>query len=127
MPHKTKIVIPGNHDIGLDVKQYEELWKKRHKDRKEDPVENRKIFTNATMLYDEAIVLDCGIKIYGSPYSLEFFGWSFALKNEQASKECYSKIPEDTDILMTHGPPYGILDTNMRGEHCGDIILLQEI
>ena len=79
------------------------------------------------MLYDEAIELDCGIKIYGSPYSLEFCGWSFALKNDQDCQECYSKIPEDTDILMTHGPPFGILDTNMRGEHCGDINLLKEI
>ena len=88
-PHKTKIAIAGNHDIGLDIKQYEELWKKFHATSKSDPVENRKMMTNVTMLYDEAIVLDCGIKIWGSPYSPEFCGWAFSLKSEEDSKECW--------------------------------------
>ena len=30
LPHKTKIAIAGNHEIGLDIKQYDELWKKYH-------------------------------------------------------------------------------------------------
>lgn len=80
-PHKTKIAIAGNHDIGLDIKQYEELWPRFHGNDKSDPVENRKLMTNVTMLYDEAIELESGIKIWGSPYSPEFCGWAFSLKS----------------------------------------------
>ena len=82
LPHKTKIAIAGNHDVGLDIKQYDELWKRFHASNQEDPVENRKIMTNVTMLYDEAITLDCGLKVYGSPYSPEFCNWAFSLKTK---------------------------------------------
>ena len=110
LPHKTKIAIAGNHDIGLDIKQYDELWTRFHATRKEDPVLNRKIMSNVTVLYDESITLECGLKIYGSPYSPEFCGWAFSLKSKQEKIDCWSKIPDDTDILITHGPPLGILD-----------------
>ena len=80
--HSTKIAIAGNHDIGLDIVQYEELWKRFHASSKSDPIENRKIMSNVTMLYDESIELDSGIKIWGSPYSPEFCGWAFSLKCE---------------------------------------------
>ena len=40
-PHHTKIAIAGNHDIGLDIKQYEELWPRFHGSSKSDPVKNR--------------------------------------------------------------------------------------
>ena len=38
LPHKTKIVIAGNHDVGLDIKQYDQLWPRFHGSNKEDPV-----------------------------------------------------------------------------------------
>lgn len=103
--HKHKIAIAGNHDIGLDVKQYAEVSERFHI-KKSDPNENRKMMDNVTILYDEAIELDCGVKLYGSPYSPEFCGWSFSLKSDKESEECWKKIPDDVDILMTHGPPY---------------------
>ena len=78
------------------------------------------------MLYNEAIKLDCGIKIWGSAYTPDYSttgGWGFALRTEEASAEMWKTIPDDIDILMTHGPPHGILG---GGRH-GDAFLKKEI
>ena len=85
--------------------------------------------SNVTMLYNESIELDCGIKIWGSPCTPEFNNWAFALKSEEASQQLYQTIPNDTNIVMTHGPPKGILDVGHLGypEGChtlGDPFLL---
>ena len=39
----------------------------------------------------------------------------------------WKDIPKDTDILVTHGPPYGILDLNMYKEHTGCPHLLKKV
>lgn len=59
-----------------------------------------------------------GIKIYGSPWQPRFFDWAFNLDHE-GLVEVWGKIPDDTEILITHGPPYGILDLTPRGEYVG--------
>ena len=126
LPHKKKIVIPGNHDVSLDIKNYDELQKKFHPDKPENPVENRKLFEHVTMLYDDSVTY-AGLKFYGSAYTPEYMNFSFSLKSEQDSIDCWSKIPDDTDILITHGPPNGILDETVRKDNAGDKILLREI
>jgi len=83
--------------------------------------------TNVTMLYNEMIELDCGIKIWGSPYTPEFNNWAFSLKTEEAKQEMWKTIPNNIDILMTHGPPFRILDTNASMQNCGDEVLLKEV
>lgn len=55
-----------------------------------------------------------GLKIWGSPWSLTFPGinphcTAFTGTEEELAKH-YAKIPDDIDILVTHGPPYGIRD-----------------
>jgi hypothetical protein len=50
-----------------------------------------------------------GLKIFGSPYQPLFYNWGFQYHNSRAN-EIWSKIPEGVDILLTHGPPRGILD-----------------
>ena len=81
LPHKKKIIIPGNHDVGLDILQYDELKEKFHPGKYTDPVENRKLFEHVTMLYDDSVVYG-GLKFYGSAYTPEYMGYSFALKTE---------------------------------------------
>jgi Icc-related predicted phosphoesterase len=50
-------------------------------------------------------------KIYGSPWQPEFFNWAFNLpRNGEEMKARWDAIPDDTDILVTHGPPHGYLD-----------------
>jgi Icc-related predicted phosphoesterase len=51
------------------------------------------------------------IRIYGSPWQPEFYNWAFNLpRNGEEMKEKWDAIPDNTDILVTHGPLYGYLD-----------------
>ena len=94
--YKHKIFIAGNHD-----KMFE------------DPLESNTIVNNydVTYLQDDEDIID-GIKIYGSPWQPEFYDWAFNLPKDGVElKQKWSLIPTGTDILITHGPPYGHLDT----------------
>lgn len=73
---------------------------------------------NATTLLDESVVID-GFKFYCSPWQPYFGGWAFNLQRGDPLREKWKLIPEDTDVLVTHGPPYNILDTVRYGEHAG--------
>jgi Icc-related predicted phosphoesterase len=83
---------------------------------------------NITYLEDSAVEID-GVKFYGSPYQPEFFSWAFNLERSSPElAQVWSRIPEEIDILITHGPPYGILDQPFgRGEHAGCELLLKRI
>lgn len=89
--YRDIFLVPGNHDG-----QFEQL----------DFCRN--IITNAKILFDEAVEFD-GYKIYGSPWTLTFFDWWF-MKDHDKIKEAWDKIPDDTNILLTHQPPRGLLD-----------------
>ena len=94
-PHPKKYYVPGNHDVFIE----------------ENPEEARKILAEAgvIMLLDEAADFN-GVKIYGSPWQPEFNNWSFNLPRGAPLKAKWDLIPEDTEILITHGPPQGIMD-----------------
>jgi Icc-related predicted phosphoesterase len=69
----------------------------------------RSIITNAIYLEDEAVVIE-GLKFYGSPWQPWYHDWAFNLERGSVIKEKWDMIPADTDVLITHGPPHGILD-----------------
>lgn len=47
-------------------------------------------------------------------------GWlSEHCKDPKEIREHWSRIPLDTDILLTHGPPHSILDQSRRTPHLG--------
>ena len=74
---------------------------------------------NAIYLEDSSVTIK-GIEIYGSPYTPEFCSWAFNLS--RFGTELFNKwnsIPEDTDILVTHGPPLRILDEIPLRGHLG--------
>lgn len=50
-----------------------------------------------------------GLKIWGSPWQPTFHNWAFNL-DEPELVEKWAMIPENTDILLLHGPPYGYGD-----------------
>jgi len=98
-PYTHKIFIAGNHDRMFEYKP--EFVRNLLKDSEYDEV---------TYLEDEEIIID-GVKIYGSPWQPEFYDWAFNLPRcGKELEEKWSNIPEDTDILVTHGPPQGYLD-----------------
>jgi Icc-related predicted phosphoesterase len=52
------------------------------------------------------------VKIYGTPWQPWFYDWAFNLpRNGMGLAAKWEAIPEDTDILLTHGPAWGVLDT----------------
>lgn len=59
-----------------------------------------------------------GIKIWGSPYTPTYGNWSFMEERGEAIKKHWDLIPDDTQIVITHGPPHRILD-QVDGENAG--------
>lgn len=97
LPHRVKILVPGNHDKLLQT----------------DPGHARALLSNATVLIDEEVTVD-GIRIYGSPWTPTFLNWYFMQSRGAAIAKKWARIPAGIDVLVTHGPPYGILDTVER-------------
>lgn len=105
LPYKHKVLVCGNHDECL----YE---------AKIDGLDN-----NVHYLCNSGVEID-GITFYGIPMFNK--DCIFAKQNRN-----YALMPEDTDILITHTPPYGILDLDdsIDGEliHYGSESLLEHI
>jgi Icc-related predicted phosphoesterase len=97
LPHKNKIFIAGNHDFGF---QYRDNVLQKSLEILKDK--------NVHYLEDSGIEIE-GIKFWGSPWTPPFYNWAFMLK-EDLIKEKWDLIPDDTNVLITHGPPEGILD-----------------
>ena len=110
LPHRHKVVIAGNHDFCFQ----------------EQGAEARARITNAVYLEDEMVKI-AGVTIYGSPWQPWFGGWAFNLQRGPELATVWAKIPASTDILLTHGPPEGILDRNRRGDCCGCRDLLHRV
>lgn len=100
-PYKKSIILAGNHD-GLIEKGVcmgsKDNWE-----------------SEATSYLQDSSTTFQGLKIYGSPWTLRFAGMNpdcmaFTKKAHYELKEYWDKIPDDVDILITHSPPYGMLD-----------------
>ncbi len=112
-PATHKIFIAGNHDFG-----FEEVPEKTN--------ELLRKYPNVTYLQDSFVIVE-GIKIWGSPIQPWFHSWAFNRLRGEDIKKHWDLIPDDVDILITHGPAFGILDQTPRGEHVGCEDLLDAI
>jgi Icc-related predicted phosphoesterase len=99
LPHGRKVFVAGNHDW-----LYE-----RNNDYARRLTSNYGI----TYLQDSAAEVK-GLKFYGSPWQPRFFDWAFNLNRGPEMAEKWSRIPDDVEVLITHGPPNGILDVVER-------------
>jgi len=110
LPHRHKIIVAGNHDLCFE--------------------NHRKIcevlLTNGIYLQDQEIIID-GVKFYGSPWQPWFYDWAFNLERGPEIRAKRNLIPADTDVLITHGPPFGISDLTARGEQTGCQDLLEAV
>lgn len=119
--YKKKVFIGGNHDNYLtaclssskaeDMGLREELW--------------------YDYLCDTGTEYE-GIKIWGSPWTKTFKGinphcTAFTCASDEEICQKWHLIPENIDILVTHSPPYFVLDQNKHGEHCGSTSLHNEL
>lgn len=101
-----KVFIAGNHD-------------RLFEDRPEEIKGLLTGYKNIDYLRDESITVgddERMVKIYGSPWQPEFYNWAFNLpRNGEDLREKWFWIPNDTDILITHGPPWGHCDVTPYG------------
>lgn len=111
-PFDHKVVIAGNHD---SVFEDAPLMCKEFLDD-----------FNTIYLHDDFVIID-GIKFYGSPFTPNFFNWHFMLDRfSDDLKRKWEIIPDDTDVLITHGPPWGVLD-EIGGRNVGCELLMQRV
>ncbi len=107
-PATHKIMIAGNHDFILEeIDKFDE--NKPHNPKLRPPKLSELIPENITYLNDSGIEL-YGLNIWGSPIQPAFYSWAFNRKRGEYIKKHWDLIPNDTDILITHGPPRGMLD-----------------
>lgn len=104
-PYDKKILIGGNHDTFFEQGVF----------NIDDP-------RDGTVFVDPSVDYLCdsgleymGLKIWGSPWTLAFEGMNpkckaFTVDAEEELAEKWALIPDDIDILVTHSPPWGILD-----------------
>jgi Icc-related predicted phosphoesterase len=97
---KYKILIAGNHDsfAANATKEFRELCN----------------HYNIIYLENESVTID-GINIFGSPLTPSFGNWYF-MKARHKLDDYWKQVPEDTDIMIVHGPPKGILDLSYSRE-----------
>ena len=113
------VLVPGNHDFLFEESLPNLLNEKRGKRIVRNAPLARKIMEDAgiKLLINQSTEIN-NVKIYGSPTSLWFNDWAFNVRPSEMAKE-WENIPDNTEILITHGPPYGIGDLTKRGGHVG--------
>ena len=117
--YDTKVFIAGNHDFGFQ----------------DDAEKIKGLLTGyKTIDYLQDDWMEVGedveklVKIWGSPWQPEFHNWAFNLPRGEKIMEKWNLIPNDVDILVTHGPAHGKLDyVPYDGLNVGCEDLLQKI
>jgi Icc-related predicted phosphoesterase len=125
--YKDKVFIAGNHDRMFE----------NHSLEANIIVNN---YSNVIYLQDDDFVIygdgpegnspEDNIRIYGLPHTPEFYNWAFNIpRNSHQMQEIVNKIPKNLDILITHGPAFGYLDTveGRRHENLGCELLVERI
>lgn len=99
-PYTHKILIAGNHDFFFEVAKPEVVQ------------ELLAEYPGITYLNDSGVTIE-GIKFWGSPVTPFFHNWAFNRYDNEIGAH-WDLIPEGIDVLITHGPPHGILDKTIR-------------
>jgi Icc-related predicted phosphoesterase len=119
-PCKHVIVIGGNHDFLLQESAAEA------KNSIIDQASSKIHYLEAgSRLHDASYTID-HIKFWGSPYTPYFYNWAFNFPERDRgsfARAHWDTIPEDTDVVVTHGPAYQILDQTARGPEVGCVAL----
>lgn len=99
-PHKHKVFIAGNHEIELDNRpEMVSEW-----------INNEPLWDeNVHYLQNSGVVIE-GLNFYGAPQQPAYGGLAFNVFTKEELELVWGKIPTDTHVLITHGPPHGILD-----------------
>lgn len=108
LPHRHKVVIGGNHDFCLAEEARSDLFDGLH------------------YLQDQALEVE-GLRLYGSPWTPKFGNWVFQTPRTDKAAPIWARIPDDTQLLLTHGPPAGIGDLTLQAIQAGCEALNQRV
>ena len=99
LPIKYKIYVAGNHDTSIEKRLVDEQQ-----------------FSSRGIIYleHEETTIE-GFKFFGSPYTPRFGNWAF-MKSRETISRAWEVIPDDTAIMICHGPPKGVLDISYKQE-----------
>lgn len=111
LPIEHKVFIGGNHDFMLE----------------RTPALFRTMLNDDIIYLEDSSVTIEGIKIWGSPITPYFFDWAFNRERGADIKRYWDMIPNDVDILVTHGPPLNHGDRVKSGERVGCKDLLEAV
>lgn len=107
-----KIFVAGNHDYYFERAADAEI---------------QKLIPKEIVYLNDAGIKIQDINIWGSPIQPWFYDWAFNRKRGTDIKKHWDLIPANTDILITHGPPFGILDRTTTGQNVGCDDLLEKV
>lgn len=120
--HTHKIVIPGNHEVAICPRLNKMYNREKDTTLAKEKIQEFKrvnelissfISDNFHFLIDESVTID-NVKFYGTPWCggerYVMGKWGFFQYNNIIRRQLFDNIPSDTDILISHSPPYGILD-----------------
>jgi Icc-related predicted phosphoesterase len=111
IPVKYKILVAGNHDgFIFENKSFAKEYMKEK---------------DIIYLEDSSVIIE-GIKFYGTPWVPTFYDWFF-MKDDLELSYIFNSIDKDTNVLISHGPPYSVLDKNRMGQKCGSKSLMNKI
>lgn len=131
------MILLGNHDITLDTKFYAQYGSYFHTQNPQDVIKSQGLLQNSSSiiwLRHESTVIKLlspdgprtTFKVFGSPFSPEKGMWAFGYKSYEAG-ELWSKIPLDTDIVVTHTPLKYHCDETREREAAGCEALRQAL
>jgi Icc-related predicted phosphoesterase len=122
--YKHMVVIAGNHELTFDPLD-SDCRKLLSADQREVKPEDMKakVASVCTFIEDSAVDV-MGFKLYGAPWQPEFHGWAYNLPRGESLLHVWNLIPDDTDILITHGPPlgYGDLCSSQLRAGCSELL-----
>lgn len=114
LPHPTKIVVAGNHDLLLDL-----AWADSSSRAASKSVRAQLDWSNIIYLENEEVTICCAngrqLRVYGSPHSPHHGNWAF--QYPQSQDVWASSVPDEIDVLITHGPPLAHLDLKVGCPH----------
>lgn len=107
---KYKILVAGNHDFYFERESVENI---------------QSILPKNIVYLKDSLTTIKRLKIWGSPITPWFFNWAFNRHRGNEIQRHWDLIPTDTDILITHGPVFRILDLTSSQQHvgCKDLFL----
>ena len=113
---KHKVFVAGNHDTSIE----------------KSLVTKNDFESNGIIYLENDYTVIEGLKIFGSPYTPTFgYGWAFNKDRTKLDRIWRNIIDEDSDIIVVHGPPRGMLDLSYDRaglmEYCGDKSLMNRV